>query len=232
MTRTKYVGRGTENAEIILYPETSAEENMINDILSNLDDLYNETYSSCWDWDGNTACWSGYALHWDDTFVSWDTNWDDGGDYHSDLDTAGFDDPTVIHMGLINDASNSGNCGGSWGRSPYCDTEKPIPFVDMDCQSDAADAAQTAGMEGNHCLINSDNSDVQDLTNSDGNQHSLGKFIAGGWFSNPKCTPMICGYDGLSGEGNCSGDGSGNRNPKLSFTNCTHYSVAVSEGDC
>jgi hypothetical protein len=230
MTRYKYVGRGTEAAEMVLYPEKQAEEDMIYDILDHVDSLYDETYDSCWSWDGNTECWGGYALYWDDHFVDMATDWDDGGDYHDDLKAEGFTDPTIIHMGLINDAWNASNCGGSWGRSPYCDNKKPIPFTDMGCASDAADAAATVGMEGNHCLINSDRADVKDLTGPDNNQHTLGKFVS--TISGDKCTPMICGYDDLNDTGHCRGNGSGTGDPTLSFTNCTHYSIAVSEGDC
>lgn len=231
MTRHKYNGEGTEIAEIVLYPETSNEEDMISNILSNLDSLYQETYGSCWEWDGNTECWAGYALYWDDTFSNQYTNWSDAGVYHDDLDSENFDDEQTIHMGLLNDPDDGVSCGGSWGRSPYCDGKKPQPYVNMTCQSNAADAAQTAGMEANHCLINSNNSDVQELTNSGDNQHSLGKFVDCGWGCN-KCTPMICGYGNLSGEGNCNGNGSGTKDPRLDFTNCTNYAVAVCEGYC
>lgn len=231
MTEYKHSSYGTDEPKIILYPETSNEENMVTDILDHMENMYHETYDSCWSWDGNTECWDGFALYWNDVFVDQYTDWDDAGDFHNDLDDENITDTTEVHMGLINDAWNSSGCGGSWGRSPYCsDTKRPSPYVDMDCQSDAGDAAQTACMESNHCLIDSDNTDVKDLTGSNDNQHSLGQFVS--TIDGDKCTPMICGYGNLEDTGNCQSDGSGTKDPTLSFTNCTHYSIAVSEDHC
>lgn len=235
MTRYSYSSYGNESAKIVVYPETSDEEDIVSEVLGHLDDMYYETYSSCWSWDGNTECWGGFALDWDDTFLGVYTNWTDLGDFASSLDSVGFTDEQIVHLGLLNDASNASWCGGSFGRSPYCDGKRPNPGVDMTCQNSPEDTAATAAQETNHCLIYKEEPGVQDLTGPNDDQHSLGKFFDAG--SRNECTPMICGYGAnsstdLTDTGHCRGDAESADGPHLSFTNCTHYAIAESEGYC
>ena len=231
MTRYKYAGYGDETAEMIVYPETSTEEDMMPSFLDKLDSLYHETYESCWEYDGNTECWSGYVIYWDDTFSNKSTNWTDMGDFDNALDSEGYTDEQAVHLGLINDASNMNACGRATGQSPYCNGYRPEATVDMACQSDVDDAVSTAAQEISHCLITTTKQDVQDLTGPDDDEHSLGEFLVDG-SDNDRCTPMICGYGGLNCIGTCWGDGSPTGDPHLSFTSCTHYSIAHCEGWC